>query len=266
MPRPESFDRGISFGKPAVWLFALLVATVLVYLPGLNGPFLFDDPPNLILPINAWLSGQTGWHEVLLGNRSGLLGRPLSMLSFIANAATTGLAPLPFKATNLAIHLLCGLLIYVLISRVLTRDPQLRTRAKLAALLVSAVWLLHPMQVSTVLYIVQRMAQLSTMFMLLGLLVFVLGREALEQGHTRKGAATAVSRGAGRNCSGHVVQGKRCAGSAPLRCRRTRLFPRAQKRATACCGEMVFRDLPVAAGRACREPACAASATPARRL
>ena len=40
------------------------------------------------------------------------------------------------------------------------------------ALLTSALWLLHPLHVSTVLYAVQRMAQLSTLFTLAGLYVF----------------------------------------------------------------------------------------------
>ncbi|NCT66714.1 MAG: hypothetical protein GXC76_03610 [Rhodanobacteraceae bacterium] len=167
----------------------LLAVTVLVYAVGLNGPFLLDDPPNLILPINAWLRGETGWQEVLLGNRSGLLGRPLSMLSFIANAASSGMKPLPFKATNLAIHVACGLLIYALLVRLLKRDAQLSAKATLIALLISAVWLLHPIQVSTVLYIVQRMAQLSALFILLGLLAYVHGRQVIEQGRLRAGMA-----------------------------------------------------------------------------
>ncbi len=183
MPRPHG--RGIFFCRPESWLCCLLLATALLYLPGLGGPFLFDDAPNLIIPISAWLEGNTGWQEIFLGNRSGLLGRPLSMLTFVANAVTNGLEPLAFKATNLAIHLLCGTLIYLLLARLLPRDPQLRARAPLAALLVSALWLLHPMQVSTVLYVVQRMAQLSTLFMLAALLAYVQGRIAFEQERDR---------------------------------------------------------------------------------
>ncbi len=108
------------------------------------------------------------------------------MASFLANAATTGLTAWPFKATNLVIHLACGALIYALLCRLLCRDPLLQTRAKAAALAVAALWLLHPMQVSTVLYVVQRMAQLSSLFMLLALLLYVMGRVHLEQGRVRK--------------------------------------------------------------------------------
>ena len=185
LPRFANGIRGSFLISPIWWLVGLLASTTLVYVAGLQGPFLFDDPPNIIQPINAWLSGQIGWRAIVLGNDSGLLHRPLSMLTFLANAATTGLAVLPFKATNLAIHLLCGGVIYALISRLLQRDPQLRSHFAGAALCVAALWLLHPMQVSTVLYVVQRMAQLSSLFMLLALLIYVQGRVRFEQGHTR---------------------------------------------------------------------------------
>ncbi|MEO5810982.1 MAG: hypothetical protein ABIQ63_02480, partial [Rhodanobacter sp.] len=92
-----------------------------------------------------------------------------------------------FKLTNLLIHLICGGLIYALLRTVLRRDSRLNQRAALVALLITAVWLLHPLQVSTVLYIVQRMAQLSTLFVLLALIAYVHGREALEQGRKRAG-------------------------------------------------------------------------------
>ena len=45
------------------------------------------------------------------------------------------------------------------------------------ALAVSTAWMLHPLQVSTVLYTVQRMTQLATLFTLLGLLSYVVGRK-----------------------------------------------------------------------------------------
>ncbi|KRE88504.1 hypothetical protein ASG87_07870 [Frateuria sp. Soil773] len=181
-------DRGGFFGDPKFWLLLILALTALVYAPGLNGPFVFDDTPNL-RPLHDWLSGITGWQEALFGNRSGMFGRPLSMLSFILNAELFGLAPFSFKVTNLLIHLVCGGLIYALLRRLLSRDPQLGQRGTQAALTLSAIWLLHPLQVSTVLYIVQRMAQLSTLFILLALLAYVHGREALEQGRSRVGSA-----------------------------------------------------------------------------
>lgn len=188
LPRLAQCGRGILL-RPATWLCGVLLLTVLLYLPGLHGPFLLDDTPNIVQPIQAWLAGLTGWRDIVLGNHSGLLHRPIAMASFLANAATTGLAVWPFKFTNLAIHLTCGVLVYLLLARLLTRDPHLRTQAKVAALAVAALWLLHPLQVSTVLYVVQRMAQLSALFMLAGLLSFVHARCRLIEGRTRSGMA-----------------------------------------------------------------------------
>lgn len=183
-----SRERGVFFMRSWFVLAAILALGALAYTPGLHGPFLFDDTPNIIQPIGAWLAGRTGWEQIVFGNASGLFHRPISNATFLANAAISGLAVLPFKLTNLAIHLICGALVYALLSRLLKRDANLRTRAKPAALLVCALWLLHPMQVSTVLYVVQRMAQLSTLFMLVGLIVYVNGRLALLAGRTRIGA------------------------------------------------------------------------------
>ena len=166
----------------------ILALTALVYVPGLTGPFVFDDTPNL-RPLQDWLNGVASWKEVLLGNRSGLLGRPLSMLTFIFNAKLFGMAPFSFKLTNLVIHLACGGLIYSLLHKLLSRDSQLAQHAAWVALAITTVWLLHPLQVSTVLYIVQRMAQLSTLFIVLALLAYVRGREALEQRRLRTGFA-----------------------------------------------------------------------------
>lgn len=168
---------------------ALALLVVLVYFPGLTGPFLFDDPVNIINPFRAWLAGETGWQEVVFGNRSGPLGRPLSMASFAFNGATTGLEVVPFKATNLLIHLLCGAALYTLLAQLLQRDARLQASARLVAGIITAIWLLHPMQVSSVLYVVQRMAQLSTLFTLLALVFYVIGRQALEKGQMRRGYA-----------------------------------------------------------------------------
>ena len=138
----------------------------------------------------SWLDGQSTWNAFVFGNRSGLLGRTLSMLSFALNGATTGLDVIPFKATNLAIHLLCGGMLYLLLQRLLRHDRQLSTNTRIAACLITAIWLLHPIQVSTVLYVVQRMAQLSTLFILIGLYAYVAGREALQTGQIRRGWLT----------------------------------------------------------------------------
>ncbi|MGB2681191.1 MAG: hypothetical protein WBE39_07720 [Candidatus Competibacter sp.] len=159
-------------------LYLLLGVTALLYHPGLSGPLLFDDFENL-KPLADFSQGITTWRDVLTTNASGPVGRPISMLSFIANQWASAGDVWAYKYTNLMIHLLCGVLIFWLCGRLLQEYP-LKSYCWAVALWVTAFWLLTPLQVSTVLYIVQRMAQLSTLFVLAGLVTYVIGRQNLE--------------------------------------------------------------------------------------
>lgn len=160
-------------------LWALLLLTAAIYWPGLSGPMLLDDFDNL-KPLADMQSGARGWQELVSGPAFGIGGRPVAMLSFIANWVSSAGDLWSLKFTNLMIHLLCGALLFWLAGRLLG-EPRggVATQRWWLALLVAALWLLAPMQVSTVLYIVQRMAQLATLFVLAGLLCYVVGRQHL---------------------------------------------------------------------------------------
>lgn len=56
----------------------------------------------------------------------------------------------------------------------------------IAALLGAGAWLLHPLLVSTTLYVVQREAMLPATFTLIGMLGWMASREALAHGHSRR--------------------------------------------------------------------------------
>ena len=172
--------------RSAKWLFGgALLATVFVYWIGLHGPFVLDDASNLT-PILDWLHGDNTWQHALLGNTSGLFGRSLSMATLMASAWAGGYDPFAFKLGNLFAHLLCGFTGWQMLRRALARDPHLRRHADVAAALLAAVWLLHPLNVSTVLYAVQRMAQVSALFTLAALWAYLSARMALEQGRTSR--------------------------------------------------------------------------------
>ena len=173
--------------KARLFLLAAMGCTVLVYLPGLAGPLVLDDHANLE-PLVRWLHGAIGWKTVVFDNGSSALGRPLAMVTFLANAALTGESVYAFKATNLALHLATGLCIYALFSGLARRQfsGAPAGMVRWAPVAATAVWLLHPLLVSTVLYVVQRMAMLAALFMLLTLLSYLHGRLALESGHRKK--------------------------------------------------------------------------------
>lgn len=168
-------------GKVACRLtfYAASLAVIALYWSGLAGPFILDDAYNL-KPLEWWLRGGATSREVIFGNDSGELGRPVSMASFLLTVATGGMHPFPFKFGNLLIHIGCAALTWQLARRLFTLDHRLNPHAEWLGLAVGVLWLLHPIHVSTVLYAVQRMAQLSTFFTLLAVLAYLAGRRSLE--------------------------------------------------------------------------------------
>lgn len=171
-------------------LLLLLLVTGLMYWAGLGGPTLLDDNQNLE-PLNQWLQGRLGWTSAVFGNRSGFFGRWVSMGSFVLNIELLGPGIWGLKLGNLLIHLLNGVIVFALFRALLRARAMLddSTNAmRWLPLLGAAAWMLHPLLVSTVLYVVQRMAMLSATFMLLAMLSYVHGRMELDAKRTRRAA------------------------------------------------------------------------------
>jgi len=157
--------------KTAAFLLSLLICAWISW-PALSGPFLFDDFPNL--EQLASLQGKLDWRALAgyMAQYESEPGRPLSMLSFVINDDAWPSQPFAFKYTNLMFHLLVGVLVFGL-TRSLSRLSSNENRANLIALLVMAAWLLHPMQLSTSMLVVQRMTQLSALFAIAGIWGYV---------------------------------------------------------------------------------------------
>ncbi|NIR30746.1 MAG: hypothetical protein GWN84_15815 [Gammaproteobacteria bacterium] len=160
---------------------ALLVATALVYWPGLAGGPMLDDFANL-KPLVAAEKGGLEWRQAIAGNHSGPLGRPVAMATFAFNWVASGGSVWDFKYTNLMLHLLTALLIFWLTGRLLDEQAvSVRMHRWWVALWVAAAWAFAPFFVSTVLYAIQRMAQLAALFVMAGLLCYVIGRQNLDR-------------------------------------------------------------------------------------
>lgn len=176
--------------KTYPFLLLALAAAVLLYAAGLSGPFLFDDSVHITQ--NRWVKiDNLEWAELVRAWHSSPspfpTDRPLAQLSFGINHALAGLEPWAFKATNLGLHLLGGLLIYVLVRlahRALHPQSADSREGQWLALATTALWLIHPLHVSTVLYTVQRMAQISTLGMLAALACYFYGRTRIAEGRT----------------------------------------------------------------------------------
>lgn len=162
-----------------------LVLTAALYSPGLSGPFVFDDFWNLA-PVEKWLTGTQSWKPALLPNTHSIIAsRPVSMASFMLTLWLGGLGTFSFKLGNLVVHLACGLLGWWILRRSLQQDPRLSAHAAFLAAAATVIWLLHPLHVSTVLYAVQRMTQLSAFFTLASLAVYLIARAQLAEGRVR---------------------------------------------------------------------------------
>lgn len=177
------------------WLILALavVATAAVYWSGLSGNWLFDDYPNIVdnrgvQPTHADLSSLV---NAALSSPASEFKRPLASLSFALNYLAGGLNPFGWKLTNLVIHLLNGLLVFVL-ARLLvaaattahSKGPSRNSSAiavevspvGVTAALIAACWMLLPINLTGVLYVVQREESMANLFVLAGLIGYVTAR------------------------------------------------------------------------------------------
>ncbi len=158
----------------------------LCYWPGLGGDYVFDDVGN-ILANQALKLDTLNWQslaDILRSGDAGPLGRPISVLSFALNYYFSGsFAPHSFKSVNVVIHATNACLLFLLILTLLpylNREKQLRTQNPTQSALFAAIaalwWGLHPLNLTSVLYVVQRMTSLATLFGLLGILLYTRAR------------------------------------------------------------------------------------------
>ena len=164
-------------------LITIFSFTLFLYWPGLFGDYIFDDPANILdnqkiaitsLDLNSL---KTAWYS----GDAGPLGRPISMLSFALNHYFTGFEPFYFKLTNLFIHLINGLLVFIISLKLFQWLSHQYQRISFEstsylACLVSLIWLIHPLNLTSVLYVVQRMTSLSTLFGLFALAIYCCWR------------------------------------------------------------------------------------------
>jgi protein O-mannosyl-transferase len=169
--------------SPALLLCAL---TTLMYWPGLSGGFIFDDYPVFAENPAAHLTGWhwEAWHALWIWSVVNIQ-RPLTMFSFALNY-TFGGSEFSFKATNLGIHLLNTWLVLLLTRRLLDRcwvgDSPASSSLNYWACGIAIAWAIHPLQVSAVMYVVQRMELLGFTFTLLSLLAYWHARDCQIRG------------------------------------------------------------------------------------
>jgi Flp pilus assembly protein TadD len=150
-------------------LAVLLVACAAVYLPSIDGEFVLDDvqllsDPRIVdpfrQPAGAWLS----WN------------RPVATFTFALNHLAVGLDPRGWHLTNVLVH--CAVVALVWAFARLTLARARLARPEEGALIVAAVFGLHPLHSESVAYVTQRAESLASALYLAAFLLFLLGEEA----------------------------------------------------------------------------------------
>lgn len=184
-PTAAQKSNGLNLGPlPTCRALVLLVIGILVvYANSFNCGWHYDD--NLNIQANPaiqieTLDVTTLWAVIKDGDQQpGQIGRPLAYLSFALNYLVGGLSVVGYHVVNVCIHILAAITLFFLI-RLILNLPRFRSThghwADAVALLAVFFWALHPLNVTAVTYIVQRMASMAALFYLLAMYAYLRGR------------------------------------------------------------------------------------------
>jgi protein O-mannosyl-transferase len=174
-----------------LWSICCLVIFI-AYAPGWNGPFVFDDQLNILENPNVPIHDLNEQNIIrsTLSNESGPLKRIIPALSFGLNYYfADGFKSIHFKLFNIAIHCINSGLVFWLLTLLWpsvchtswAQQSRLSNPRVAFAISGTLIWALHAFLLTSVLYVVQRMTSMASMFMLMGTCLYVVGRLSLEK-------------------------------------------------------------------------------------
>ena len=180
---PPADSAGRSSAPP--WAVAAAVVVALLCVAYGNAPaglFVMDDIAEIRLN-DSLRTLVPPWRAMFVGRI--LPARPLPYLSFAIDRALWGPAdPFGYHLTNVAIHCAAALAVFGIARRTL-ESPRLRERygprATALALVIAAVWAVHPLQTQAVTYVYQRIESLCGLFVLLAVYGFARAAAAAWQ-------------------------------------------------------------------------------------
>jgi protein O-mannosyl-transferase len=142
----------------AARVLILAVSALVAYSNILQNPMVIDDQVTIVE--NRQIRDL--WNvDVLMPERElTVAGRPLANVTFAVNHALHGTSVPGYHAGNLLLHVLCGIVAFLLIRRVLPEEVAFAT---------ALLWLLHPINSEVMNYLTQRTEALMALFYLLTL-------------------------------------------------------------------------------------------------
>ena len=176
----------------------VVVAGVAAYVTSLDAPFIFDDDRSIV-------RNEHVHHLWPIGDVLAHARRPVVSLSLAVNYVLGGLGVWGYRALNLSIHILAGLTLFGVVRRTMliaARQPghgalppsgpfaterarphhrRIDASVKSAwwtALVVSLIWVVHPLQTESVTYVIQRAESMMGLFYLLTLYCVIRGADS----------------------------------------------------------------------------------------
>ena len=144
----------------------ILVAAGAVYANSLDGPFIYDDQAYIVENESIRQLWPATWMEQRMAHR------PVGAFTFALNYALGGLDVVGYHVVNIAIHLLCALVLFSALQTTLRRmretSPDDVTSSSVA-LTITLLWLVHPLNSECVNYLSQRTQLLMGLFYVLTL-------------------------------------------------------------------------------------------------
>ncbi|MGH9885933.1 MAG: hypothetical protein ACREBE_10415, partial [bacterium] len=180
LPREAQYTKVLQSSRRArlVEAAVLLAVAILIYARALPGPFVFDDLTGIVDNDSVHQMWPLG---AVLAQPPDLTtsGRPIAALSFALNYALAGPDARVFRATNIALHVLCALLFAAVVRRSL-RSPRLAERfgpsADLLAFGAALLFLVHPLASEVASYVSARTESLVALFYLATLYLAIRAR------------------------------------------------------------------------------------------
>ena len=154
---------------------AIMVITVAAYYPGMSAGFYLDDESNFLwVAAMQWTEFNAEVLQRTLAEVT-MPSRPVANISIAFTHLLSGFDSAPYHWTNLVIHLAVGLSLFWVI-RLFQHHHTSEKGGTWLALLLVFVFLVHPLNIQAVTYVIQRMTSMSALFFLLGLGCYLSGR------------------------------------------------------------------------------------------
>lgn len=169
-------------GKKYAFTFISILITLLgIYANSFYGEWHFDDFSNIV--DNPYVHMKSfSWPEIkhcIYGLEQARPSRPLSYLSFALNYHFHGADVFGYHVVNFIIHYLSSVFLFLFIYNTL-KLPRLKDQyeniAYPLALLATFFWAIHPIWVTSITYIVQRMTSMAGLFYIISMYFYLKAR------------------------------------------------------------------------------------------